>query len=277
MTYDVLGRGPLDYFPCRYAGSKLMFRGPKRDLTGSYLAFVGTTETYGKFIEAPFPALIEEGAKIVCANLGQITAGIDAFATDPFVMETTSNAEITVIQIMGAQNMTNRFYSVHPRRNDRFLSAATILRTIYREVDFSDFNFNRHMLSHLLALSPDRFEAVQQELQEAWMARMRFILGQIKGKTILLWMAGHAPNSADHPCPDNLGPEPLFVTREMIDGIREHATAYVESVASAEALDEGVSGMIFSELDAPAAAEMLGPMAHRETASALAKVIAEIY
>jgi hypothetical protein len=32
MTYDVLGPGPLDYLPCRYDMSRLLFRGPKRNL-----------------------------------------------------------------------------------------------------------------------------------------------------------------------------------------------------------------------------------------------------
>ena len=152
MTYDVLGPGPLDYLPCRYGASKLLFRGPKRDLSAPYLAFVGTTETYGKFIETPFPALVEETLGVTCANFGQITAGVDAFASDPFVLQAASDAEITVIQIMGTQNMTNRFYSVHPRRNDRFVAAASILKTIFREVDFADFHFNKHMLSHLMTV-----------------------------------------------------------------------------------------------------------------------------
>ncbi len=36
---------------------------------------------------------------------------------------------------MGAQNLSNRFYAVHPRRNDRFLRASTLMKTIFREVD----------------------------------------------------------------------------------------------------------------------------------------------
>lgn len=30
MTYDALGAGALDYLPCRYGTSKLLFRGPRR-------------------------------------------------------------------------------------------------------------------------------------------------------------------------------------------------------------------------------------------------------
>jgi hypothetical protein len=61
----------------------------------------------------------------------------------------------------GAQNLSNRLYTVHPRRNDRFLRASGILRTIYRDVDFTEFHFTRHMLDHLRCLSEDRFDIVR--------------------------------------------------------------------------------------------------------------------
>ncbi|MDC1223540.1 DUF6473 family protein [Ascidiaceihabitans sp.] len=46
MTYDVLGAGNLDYLPCRYGTSKLLFRGPRRPLKEPYIAFLSGTETY---------------------------------------------------------------------------------------------------------------------------------------------------------------------------------------------------------------------------------------
>ena len=54
-----------------------------------------------------------------------------------------------MIQVSGAQNLSNRFHAVHPRRNDRFLRASTLLKTIYRDVDFTEFNFTRHLLTTL--------------------------------------------------------------------------------------------------------------------------------
>lgn len=276
MTFIATGRGILDYLPCRYGESKLQFRGPKRDLSHPYVAFVGSTETYGKFIQTPFPALVEDSLGTTCLNLGQNTSGIDAFVNDPFVIKAASDAEVTVVQVIGAQNMSNRFYGVHPRRNDRFLSVAPIMQTIYREVDFSEFHFTKHMLSHLMMVSPDRFDIVQQELQNAWMARMQFLLSQVKGKTILLWFADHPPteNARDQEC--DLNDEPLFVSRHMIETVKSHATSYVQVVASAEACAAGTEGMMFTDLDAPAAERLMGPLAHREAAEALVTAITEL-
>jgi hypothetical protein len=273
MTYDALGPGALDYLPCRYGTSKLLFRGPRRDLDTPYLAFIGGTETYGKFIEEPFPTRVEKIIGTTCANFGFPNAGIDVFAHDPFVVNAARKAKITVIQVLGAQNMTNRFYAVHPRRNDRFVSASQLLSTIYREVDFADFHFTKHMLNRLLVVSPDRFETVRAELQQAWLARMRLILGQIKGKTILLWLADHEPKSNEAMDDQTLGSDPLFVTREMIDEIAQHATKVVEAVASKDVISAGTDGMVFSQMEAMAAAEMMGPIAHEEAADALIEAI----
>lgn len=269
MTYDALGPGALDYLPCRYGTSKLLFRGPRRDLDAPYVALIGGTETYGKFIKEPFPEQVEKAIGVTCVNFGFPNAGVDAFAHDPFVVSAAAKAKTAVIQVLGAQNMTNRFYAVHPRRNDRFISASQLLRTIYREVDFADFHFTKHMLNRLLMVSPDRFETVRPELQQAWLARMRLLLGQIKGKTILLWMADHPPQPKALLDQNILGPDPLFITREMMDEITPFATSVVEVVVSKEAISEGTEGMVFSQMEAMAAAEMMGPSAHAEAAGAL--------
>lgn len=276
MTYDVLGPGALDYLPCRYGASKLLFRGPKRNLDKPYIAFLGSTETYGKFIERPFPALVETAIGRVCVNFGQPNAGIDAFAQDPFVISAAARADLTVLQIIGAQNMTNRFYAVHPRRNDRFVSTSTLLRTIYRDVDFADFHFNKHMLNQLVSASPERFEVVRQELQQAWIARMKLMLKQISGKSILFWFADHPPEPAGSPEGEQPGKDPLFVTREMMDQIAQYATKTVELIPSHDAMAQGTTGMRFSPMEEPAAAEVLGPTAHEEAAAALAAEIGQL-
>lgn len=111
-----------------------------------------------------------------------MNVGVDVFSTDVQIAEMASGADVTGVQIMGAHNMSNQFYTVHPRRNDRFLYPSTLLQAIYREVDFAEFNFKKHMLQRLFTLSPGRFDTVVDELQQAWLARMRLLLNKIKFK-----------------------------------------------------------------------------------------------
>ena len=266
MTYDALGAGALDYLPCRYGTSKLLFRGPRRPLKEPYIAFLGGIETYGKFIANPFPELIEQSIGRICVNLGCVNAGVDVFATDPQIVKIASGADVTVLQLMGAHNMSNRFYTVHPRRNDRFLKPSTLLQAIYREVDFAEFNFNKHMLHRLYTLSPGRFDTVVVELQQAWLARMRMLLGKIEGKVVLLWFADHAP---DDTFPPDQEKDPWFVTREMIEELRSMPAELVEVTASPSSCALGTEGMVFSPMETPIAQQLLGPAAHQEAAAAL--------
>ncbi|SFE81391.1 hypothetical protein SAMN04488523_110201 [Sulfitobacter brevis] len=273
MTYDVLGPGGLDYLPCRYGASKLLFRGPLRELTEPYIAFIGGTETYGKFIRTPFPALIEDQLGRTAVNFGVPNAGIDVFTLEPTVLNATADAQVTVVQVMGAQNNSNRYYSVHPRRNDRFTSASNILKAIYPEVDFADFHFTRHLINRLANVSPGRFVKVRAELQTAWVARMSQLLNSIRGPTILLWFADHPPLVEADVLHNALRHDPLFVTREMLDRVAVHASELVEVVCSAEAANAGTAGMVFSDLEEPAAQHMKGPAAHAEVQRALVEAI----
>ena len=274
MKHDTLGEAGLSYAPCRYGTSRILFRGPRRPLDGRYIAFIGGTETYGRFIENPFPALVEAALGDVCVNFGMINASVDAFANEPTVLAACHDARLNVVQVMGAQNLSNRFYTVHPRRNDRFLSASTVLRAIYPDVDFSDFCFTRHMLSTLYTRSPDRFEIVRLELEAAWLARMTTFLNEIGKNTYLLWFAGHLPSDGRW---DNrsspFSADPLFVTRRMIDSLRQHVRGVVMVQPSARAIVGGTDGMFFSPMQAIAAAETMSILAHQEASAALVGAI----
>ena len=133
MAYEYPGDGSLDYYPCRYGTSRVLFRGPRRDLDRPYVAMLGSTETYGKFVPEPYPALTEAATGLRVVNLGYVNAGLDLYLKDPEVLDTAARARVTVVQIMGAQNLSNRFYTVHPRRNDRFTGPTPLLRALFRQ------------------------------------------------------------------------------------------------------------------------------------------------
>lgn len=269
MAFERTGESPIDYFQCRYGQSKLLFRGPKRDTNREYLAFVGSTETYGKYVDDPFPNLIEEELGLPCANFGAINAGVDAFLSETAVMDLCKGAKVTVIQAMGAQNMSNRFYSVHPRRNDRFLKASTLLKTIFREVDFSEFSFTRHMLQTLKSVSAEKFATVEAELRTAWVARMEGLLKRVDGPCVVVWIRDTAADPAQG---TSLGAEPLFIDCETIEGIRPFASQVVE-VDVPEPMARDVAGMKYPDLEANVAQQLYGPVVHQMIADALLPIL----
>lgn len=251
-----------------------MFRGPRRDLELPFVVALGGTETYGKFVPEPFPNLLEADTGLRIINMGCMNAGIDVYLKDPDILNVAGRARVAVVQVMGAQNLSNRFYSVHPRRNDRFLYASPLLRTIFREVDFTEFNFTGHMLQALQAVSVDKFEVLAEELRAAWVARMKALLAALPCKTVLLWMSETPP-----PMPGrraDLTRNPMMVDAEMIDAIRPQTTAFVEAVVSAAAQPCRAEAAATAEFDAPAVQNLPGPAAHRDVAALLAPVLLEL-
>jgi hypothetical protein len=274
MTFENLGGEGLDYLPCRYGKSKLLFRGPRKKLDTPYVAMLGGTETYGKFIETPVSELLQALSGQTVVNFGHLNAGIDAFLNDPTVMELCSGAELTIVQVMGAQNMSNRLYTVHPRRNDRFLKASKFLQTLYRNTDFTQFHYTRHLLSALHDESAERYALVREELQSAWLARMHTLLDRITGETWLLWLSDRA--IADGAMDDPLARDPLFVDRAMLDELASRVTMIVEVAGSRDEIAAGQDRMVFSPLEEPVAQEILGPVVHESAAKALNHAVVEL-
>ena len=50
MAYVYPGAGAPEDAACRYGASRLLFRGPQRDVRGPYCVVLGGTETYGRYV-----------------------------------------------------------------------------------------------------------------------------------------------------------------------------------------------------------------------------------
>lgn len=217
--------GVLDPDWCVYPQSRLRFRGPARTLDGRFIAVVGGAEVFGRSVDAPFPALLEHRLGLPVVNLGLPNAGPDVFLGDEGVGTILGQAAVTVVQVLGAHNLTNRYYSVHPRRNDRFLAATPLLGALYPAVDFTEFNFTRHMLSALARRDPVAFDQVAAGLRATWLERMRGLLDRVRGRRILLLLPETMPLPVTGACPN--GPEPLLVTEAMVTALAARADGLV--------------------------------------------------
>lgn len=268
MTYDILGPGALDYLPCQYGTSKLTFRGPRRALEAPYVAFLGGTATFGKFIEQPFPLLVEHLTGVTSVNFGQVNAGLDVFSKDSTVLEAARGAQVTVVEVMGAANMSNRFYSVHPRRNDRFLHALPDLRQLYYDVDFTQFSFTQHMLRHLYLRDSGRFPQLRHMLEKTWVRRMRRLLTQLSREVVLVRVGGEAIQGD---WPSDTGLAPAFVTGDMIASLAPLVSATVDVPYDTSV--RCMEGMAYSVLEEEAVKVVAPAHVHRDVAQALCPVL----
>lgn len=264
MVYARAGDGPLDYAPCSYGTSRLVFRGPPRPLDAPYVAVIGGTESYGKFVQRPWPMLVEDAIGVPTINLACVNAGADAYLADQGVLQVAGAARAVVVQVTGAVNLSNAFYAVHPRRNDRFLRALPPLVRLYPEVDFTNIHFTRHLMLTLRKVSPERLLDVADALRQTWAERTDMLLERLAVPKILLWMASRSPRD---PVVDLSG-DPLLVDGGMIDVVRPRADAYVEVLLPPPG-DPTEEGLSFASLERPAAEGMPGVRAHRAVAQAV--------
>lgn len=265
MTYGVTGLRGLNYDICAYDGSRLKFRGPKCDLSSPYVAFLGTTETFGKFVAQPFPTLLTKHLPAAPVNLGMINCGVDAYLNDPAVLDVARQADLRVVQVIGALNLSNHYFKVHPRRNDRFVCARTALKRLFPEVDFTEFHFTKAMLAALSHRSDERYKMVCDELQKIWLARMTVLMKLLGERTVLLWFAGNIPPIdaiAD------LG-DPMLIDADMIERMRALSSAYVEIVPDPLAIERDREDMLRTLVSQSAAKQVMGPCAHVQAAQAL--------
>jgi hypothetical protein len=227
---------------------------------------LGGSATLGKSVTQPFPALVAGATGLQVLNLGALNAGPAVYLSDPGVLHLISRAEAAVVQVTGAETMSNPYYTVHARRNDRFLSATPALRALFPELDVTEIHFTRHLLQVLAATDPVRFDVVVQSLKAAWVVGMQSLIAQLPRHRWLLWVSDSPPpQRADTLAP---GTGPLFVDAGMLERFHPQTGDVLVVVPSPTARDSD---------DNPGPGPMQGlpgAAAHREVADVLGPVIA---
>ncbi|MCK0150605.1 DUF6473 family protein [Marivita sp. S6314] len=270
MTVSSMGDRSIDYVPCRYNGSRLYFRGPSKALRGSYIACLGGCDVYGRYVDQPLSDILNGLVAPSVINLGVENAGVDAYLNDAGALSTAAGASVAIIQMSGCHNTSNRFYTVHPRRNDRFLKASSRLRALYPEMDFTEVHFTRHLLGRLEEICAERFLEIVDEAQRAWRSRMVQLMRHLSGKTVLLWFAPR-PLAEDSCGMEEVDP---FLTSSLVGTLQPHADRMVSVVPETWGVCE--AGTSPADLQSARLAQLPGTGAHQRVAEVLAKEIAAL-
>lgn len=268
-SFDSEPQPELDHQLCDFDETKLRFRAPVPDFDSSFIAVLGGGETYGRYVAEPYPSLLSEWADIPVMNFGVLQAGLSLFSQERWLIDMASKADLTVLQVLGAQNMSNRLYSVHSRRNDRFIGVSPALREIYPQVDFAEINFTGHLLATLKATSQSSFDVLVDELKWAWVQRMRRLVSSIQSDVLLLWISDHAPDETQNNLDES---EPHFVDQTMLDSLADEVVGVVKVVSEPE---QWLDSDAFSEHDINAVRRMPGPKQHAAIAEAILDVAQE--
>ncbi|MEX0337482.1 MAG: DUF6473 family protein [Arenibacterium sp.] len=265
-----MGLQNLDHFSlykdlCQYGTSPQMCRGPKRNQRHGEIALLGGSETFGKFVRRPFAYILEEISGEICVNLGGSDLGLDALVADEDLLQVADRAEHVVIQVLSAANLTNPFYRVHPRRNDRFIEPTKALRDLFPEIDFTQFHFTRHLLSALQLESTTRFQQVVEALQVVWLRKMAVLIERYRGRVTLLWLQYDTPATRK----GLIGAHTQLVDRRMVDELRPRLGGVIDISLKPAGFAGELNGNENGPFSLPAAAQMLGQASHYEVAETL--------
>ncbi|WP_254442636.1 DUF6473 family protein [Ruegeria arenilitoris] len=270
MSYQPFAANGVAESFCRYGRSNLWYRGPQRSLDVPYVTCIGDQETYGRFVETPYAAGLERILSRRCINLGSLFVGAEALYRDEGLREIADSAEMCILQLPSVAGQTNRFYRVHPRRNDRFVAPAQELVDLFPEVDFTDIHFVRHLLNRLKFVSGTRFLTVAEELRLKWVEIIGSFLRSVSTPVILLWLDVQAEDGGQ-----SLG-DPVAIQPEMFDAVKSSSVQSLRVNLRTSGESDDLEDVIFGTLQQPIAEHMIGPAAHRRIAEILSRTILDM-
>lgn len=187
---------PVDFILCQYGNSKNLFRGPKKSCKHSYGVCLGGADTFGGKVPNPFSAMLEREMGMPILNLGAQHSGARFYTEVDAIQEIIENAQVVFVEALSVVNQSNPFYRVHPRRNDRFVTALDPLYDLFPEADFVECHFTKHLITKLITIDAARADIVFRTLQDEWVRNLTIMRARWRAKTVVHW---YKKPQASHP------------------------------------------------------------------------------
>lgn len=217
----------VDYQLIDVPGFDLPMRGP--DFPGGSgrrsIAFLGAAQTFGTFVDEPFPTLVGRELGVRWYNLGLGGAGPEAYAPHLPIFSTVNAADIVVVQVMSGRSASNSRLTCRD-------GSSTLVDNKTGEAEQADVAFQR-------IIDTEGFAYAKRLLDESkanWANSMIELLDSITAPTVLLWFSQRDENLSvpnDGSAWDLLGPFPQGIDSETIETVAPYADRYVRCVSTA--------------------------------------------
>ena len=217
VGYQFSDRRAVDYELWSIDGSPLMFRGPRKlsdDSIDSWV-FLGGAQTFGRFVQRPFPALISGRFEKDHLNLGFAGAGPEFFLKRNELLPLINRSSLCFLQIMSGRSVSTTLlqalgvggvlrFKRGPLRGEKFV-AATAYEKLLTEYGES-------------ALADQICEA-----RENWIRAYQRLVQSIGVPIIGLWISTRAYEYSYSPrdAVAALGPYPQLVTQVEIQELQK--------------------------------------------------------
>jgi hypothetical protein len=227
--YQDSDRAIVDYEYALLPGTSTLVRGPiPKDLSAGFIACLGGAHTLGRFVELPYPAILQTQLNTPVLNLGHGGGKPEFYLQSPGIVEVLNKARCVVVQVMSARGSPNRFLKptsishnimsiakgISAVKNPAFVDAA--YRTLLKQLDTGKLK-----------------EAVA-ETRSNWLLDMGGLLDRITVPKLLFWFSVRTPAYVTmFDTLDALLCEyPQLVTDEMIAVLKPKANDYVQCIST---------------------------------------------
>jgi hypothetical protein len=222
LTYQDRDNEVIDYEMYEFHGHLLRGPKPKTISPGKYFSCLGAAQTFGRFCERPYPALLSEGLDLSALNLGFAGAGPRLFVGRPHLLRYANEGRFTVVQVMSARSEDNSRFDTGGRE---WMTRRSDGAQMGAEPAYRDLLENE---------SPETVKEIIEETRENWANSYSALLEAIEVPTVLLWLSKRSPDYEESYA-DVLGlfgEFPQLVNRSMVERIKPFADEYVECVSA---------------------------------------------
>jgi len=237
--YQDSDRAIVDYEYALLPGTGTLVRGPlPKDLSAGFIACLGGAHTLGRFVQLPYPAILQTQLNTPVLNLGHGGGKPEFYLQSPGIVEVLNKARCVVVQVMSARGSPNRFlkptsishnimsiaHGISAVKNPAFVDGA--YRTLLKQLDTGKLK-----------------EAVA-ETRSNWLLDMGRLLDRITVPKLLFWFSVRTPAYVTmfDTLDALLGEYPQLVTDEMIAVLKPKANDYAQCIST--------SGMPYTLRDA---------------------------
>jgi hypothetical protein len=220
--YQELDQGHFDYRLATLANvPDEAFRGPPPDPGPPYIAFVGAAQTFGRFCDDPFPALLARRLDVQAVNLGVGGVGPRYFAA-PHFARWLDGARLVVLQVLAGRSSGNSLFD----------NTSTGTLQGVRVRDGTPMRFEDFLAELVRDESTATVRRVVDETRDSYVAEMLELIRRIRSPKILFWMSTRPPEYVeDWTSPWGvMGAFPQLINRTVVDHLAVACEAFVECV-----------------------------------------------
>jgi hypothetical protein len=199
------------------------FRGPAPPPELPYIAYVGAAQTFGRFCDDPFPAILAHRLGVPALNLGVGGVGPRYFDAPHFVRQ-MAGARMVVLQVLAGRSSGN----------SRFDNSTTGTLHGVRVRDGKVMRFEDFLVELIRDEPTDAVRRTVAETRDAYTSEMLGLIRRIPVPKVLFWMSTRPPEYVEEwtSAWGVLGAFPQLVNRVMVDRITSECDAFVECVTA---------------------------------------------